>query len=404
MRKLYIAIALISLYIASPYYAVYSLINCLNDGDTIALKKVVDFPALRESLKDEMKSKLVQQTKRSISSKEEEFADKLVSGMGAMFGPAIIDGLVDTFVTPSGLAGLIANPSSALNGAKARNENKIPNISWAFFTGLTDFQAKITEKQETLTLHFRLKNFRWMLYAITWKNMQNSSDVQISDPIKLENPVVSNKITPIGIWKNDKGLIIDLTENGQKDRASYENHYEIDSNGMLTVKSWGGKTTKFTIAQTENDSMTLTDSNNKIMKLNRINQSDSDYMIYIRKKHEIDSSRKMRARAEAEIAALSAALESYKADHGSYPIGTNIAPANTNQFLRAALAPSRGRIYFEFSEKMGTDLQNSQAVIDPYGEGYGYRYPGDETRSGTNFFDLWSRAGSEDTIKWIKNW
>lgn len=114
-----------------------------------------------------------------------------------------------------------------------------------------------------------------------------------------------------------------------------------------------------------------------------------------------------RSRAEAEIAALSAALESYKADHGSYPIGTNIAPANTNEFLRAALAPSNGRIYFEFSKNMGTNtniMESDQSVVDPYGEGYGYQCPGDESRSGTNFFDLWSRAGSKDTKKWIKNW
>ena len=199
MKKIYIAIALFSLYIASPYYAVYSFINCLNDGDTIGLKKVVDFPALRESLKDEMKSKLVQQTKRSISSKEEEFADKLVSGMGAMFGPAIIDGLVDTFVTPSGLAGLISNPSSALDGENSKNDNKIPNISWAFFSGLTDFQAKITDKQETLTMHFCLTNFRWMLYAITW-NHQNSgnSGVDLLETVKPEKTDTSSAIPPLG--------------------------------------------------------------------------------------------------------------------------------------------------------------------------------------------------------------
>jgi hypothetical protein len=114
-----------------------------------------------------------------------------------------------------------------------------------------------------------------------------------------------------------------------------------------------------------------------------------------------------RSRAEAEIAAISSALESYKADHGSYPIGINIAPANANEFLRAALAPSNGRVYFEFSKNMGTNtnlMEGNQTIIDPYGEGYGYQCPGDATRSGTNFYDLWSRSGSKDTNKWIKNW
>ena len=114
-----------------------------------------------------------------------------------------------------------------------------------------------------------------------------------------------------------------------------------------------------------------------------------------------------RSRAEAEIAALSTALESYKADKGDYPRDTNTAPSTGNAFLRAALAPSSGKVYFEFSKGMGTNADFSatnQAILDPFGEGYGYQYPGDTARSGINFFDLWSRAGTANTNQWIKNW
>jgi prepilin-type N-terminal cleavage/methylation domain-containing protein len=119
-----------------------------------------------------------------------------------------------------------------------------------------------------------------------------------------------------------------------------------------------------------------------------------------------------RSRAETEMAALSAALESYKADMGDYPAGTNtsVTPSGTNEFLRAALAPRTGKIYFEFSQRMGTNAnvsETNQAILDPFGDAYGYQYPGDETRSGTNFFDLWSRAGTTDASQsnqWIKNW
>ena len=116
-----------------------------------------------------------------------------------------------------------------------------------------------------------------------------------------------------------------------------------------------------------------------------------------------------RSRAEAEIAALSAALESYKADMGDYPAGANAAPATGNSFVRAALAPSTGKVYFEFSKGMGTNTTTlssdpNQAILDPFGEGYGYQYPGNATRSGTNFFDLWSRSGTTNTNQWIKNW
>jgi general secretion pathway protein G len=122
-----------------------------------------------------------------------------------------------------------------------------------------------------------------------------------------------------------------------------------------------------------------------------------------------------RSRAEAEIAALSAALESYKADMGDYPSGTNgsssgtATPGTANAFVRAALAPSTGKVYFEFSKGMGTSTTTlssdpNQPILDPFGEGYGYQYPGAITRSGTNFFDLWSRAGTRNANQWIKNW
>ena len=122
-----------------------------------------------------------------------------------------------------------------------------------------------------------------------------------------------------------------------------------------------------------------------------------------------------RSRAEAEIAALSAALESYKADNGDYPEGTNGNPntktstGTNNAFLRAALAPDSRKVYFEFTKGMaGSNTYSTatnQAVLDPFGEGYGYYYTNKTSiKSGTNFFDLWSRAGTTNTNQWIKNW
>lgn len=126
------------------------------------------------------------------------------------------------------------------------------------------------------------------------------------------------------------------------------------------------------------------------------------------------------ARAQAEIEALSSALESYKVEYGDYPTGTNgtssgtATPGTNNAFLRAALAPNGSnslnplnKVFFEFPKGMGssTNLSDTnQPVLDPFGEGYGYMYPGDANRSGSNFFDLWSRAGSTNTNAWIKNW
>jgi prepilin-type N-terminal cleavage/methylation domain-containing protein len=109
------------------------------------------------------------------------------------------------------------------------------------------------------------------------------------------------------------------------------------------------------------------------------------------------------SRVEAEMAALAVALENYKTDNGDYPLGNNVngvnAPAN-NSFLLNSLMPNTGKVYFEFNKSM----TNADNVVDPFGENYGYQYPGDEKRSGTNFFDLFSRCASPKTEQWKGNW
>jgi len=102
-----------------------------------------------------------------------------------------------------------------------------------------------------------------------------------------------------------------------------------------------------------------------------------------------------RSRAEAEIAAVGAALESYKADNGDYPNGSNSLVLITN------LMPSSGKVYFEFKSKS----TNSSGWLDPFGENYYYIYTNGSPNNGTNNFDLWSTAGnSAVTNGYIKNW
>jgi prepilin-type N-terminal cleavage/methylation domain-containing protein len=109
------------------------------------------------------------------------------------------------------------------------------------------------------------------------------------------------------------------------------------------------------------------------------------------------------SRAETEIAALTVALENYKTDNGDYPQGTNVSGVNapgSNIFLLNSLMPTNGKVYFEFNKSM-TSAGN---VVDPFGENYGYQYPGNTNRSGANFFDLFSRCASSNTNQWKVNW
>jgi type II secretory pathway pseudopilin PulG len=145
-----------------------------------------------------------------------------------------------------------------------------------------------------------------------------------------------------------------------------------------------------------------------------------------------------RSRAEAEIAAISAALENYKADNGVYPSATptNDLKANTmgdpqdQKYKDASLAlyklisgdadndPNRtaeSKSYFPFKPNQLDPTTTTQAVAfirDPFGLSYGYSTvkssaPG--VTDGYNpTFDLWSTGGDTSTSPaqsaWIKNW
>ncbi|MFZ4777800.1 MAG: type II secretion system protein [Terrimicrobiaceae bacterium] len=114
------------------------------------------------------------------------------------------------------------------------------------------------------------------------------------------------------------------------------------------------------------------------------------------------------ARAKTEIEALTAALESFKADHGDYPVGSITAGSTASGDslrLYTNLCPPTGKVYFAFDKRMITVVGNNTNITDPFGERYGYTYQGSPTRNGTNFFDLWCQAGSATkTNQWVENW
>ncbi len=160
-----------------------------------------------------------------------------------------------------------------------------------------------------------------------------------------------------------------------------------------------------------------------------------------------------RARAETEIAAMSAALESYKADNGIYPRNastdslaaltdpnyatkappdpvpipsydsTVTAYSSASLYLYGQLSgnPSGDRStytqqgYFQFKPNMlsppgGTGTVT--AIRDPFGNSYGYSTAQQANPSNgfNSTFDLWSTAGTSNPTDaayekaWIKNW
>jgi prepilin-type N-terminal cleavage/methylation domain-containing protein len=138
-----------------------------------------------------------------------------------------------------------------------------------------------------------------------------------------------------------------------------------------------------------------------------------------------------RARAEAEIQAVSGGLESYKLDFGNYPEGNGGEGSTKVLIEELALNPAKdtsgdkygGKKPFEFPQKMLSGYRASQPrsyddlleasdyLQDPFGNRYYYEFDADpdwanEKRSGKGAFNLWSKGkkNSDDEKLWIKNW
>ena len=144
-----------------------------------------------------------------------------------------------------------------------------------------------------------------------------------------------------------------------------------------------------------------------------------------------------RARAETEIAAMSAACENYKADNGIYPRdnttsqytdtlnarqnfdATQTVYQHASFYLYTQLSADSsgnrnptGKSYMQFKPTMLLPVGGIGTVIaisDPFGNSYGYSTM--KASGGANgfnpTFDLWTVAdgtAGTDQTKWVKNW
>lgn len=163
-----IIILIFAFYTASPFLAYDDLMRAMESGDAGALQERIDFPELRQSMKEEIRTNYMKRLT------EDGQSNILVKGVALVFGPALINGLVDSIVTPSGMSDLIWNakfPSPQKDGEpiktmepSQKSERKHFDFSYAWFSGPTSF--KFVSKNKELVLRFHLRDFKWKLYNI----------------------------------------------------------------------------------------------------------------------------------------------------------------------------------------------------------------------------------------------
>lgn len=155
-------------YFATPFLTVNSLVAAAKAGDEPALERLVDFPAFRDSVKDELTARLMAEARADGS-----LNDSALGGLGMMLAPMIVGGAVDALVNAPTIAAMVTtaeepDPADAM-GAKPKSEDRDIRQSYAY-RDLNTFVLGLSDADrpgETLKLLLKRHGlFGWKLSGI----------------------------------------------------------------------------------------------------------------------------------------------------------------------------------------------------------------------------------------------
>ncbi|MCB9533407.1 MAG: DUF2939 domain-containing protein [Myxococcales bacterium] len=143
-----IAVVMLAIYLASPYVARQRFINAVARGDRSALDGLVDFPSVRQDVREQLMA--VVETRRN-----ESFDVASLSGIRPDQAEPIIRATVDALVTPAGMLAVRGSTSRGLHTTKVSQR----------FLGLNTFEvAAEDETGQIRRTHFTRRGaLRWQV-------------------------------------------------------------------------------------------------------------------------------------------------------------------------------------------------------------------------------------------------
>jgi Protein of unknown function (DUF2939)/GYF domain 2 len=207
LKRTLVAFLLIALsWFAWPYYAVYDLAMALRERDVAKLENRVAWDGVRQGLRDDLNTVFLQRLRTDVTSNNSDVS----TGIAALLGPAVIDRVVDAYLTPQGIANLIGTgktPNAAATGKGANTGGQQPHFSFSqlkhafFFGGPFTFAVEIVPEndsdQRSLTMllkwngDWRLTRIVFPLNALAPETIQAfSSGARSPESYQDQNPVL----------------------------------------------------------------------------------------------------------------------------------------------------------------------------------------------------------------------
>jgi hypothetical protein len=108
--------------VGAPYLTVYQMRSAAESRDGEALSEHIDFPSVRQSLKDQMNAMLIKEMAK------DEMKDNPFSAMGVAIVGVMVDKMVDAYITPAGITQLMAGekPNTREHGDSSGGAKKKP--------------------------------------------------------------------------------------------------------------------------------------------------------------------------------------------------------------------------------------------------------------------------------------
>jgi hypothetical protein len=164
------------LWIVWPYYAVYDFAIAFRKGDISVLENRVAWDSVRQGLRDDLNAALLRHL--STDAKTDEPGAALGTSLAVVLGPAIVDRMIDSYVTPQGIAAAVnrASSTNVENGGPPKDFTEVvqswrqvgwDRVQYAFFSGgpLT-FRIEIpAEHGQNLALIFKWSS-NWKLTRV----------------------------------------------------------------------------------------------------------------------------------------------------------------------------------------------------------------------------------------------
>jgi len=162
------ATVLVAAYALSPWVAVHDLAAAARSGDPDRIDRLVDFPAVRAGLKDQLSARMLAQAGAGPGIER-----RPVRALGLLLLPAITDRIVDRFVTADGVAAMVksARTPPASPGVDTRLDPRGQGVSYGYaYDGVDRFKATLTNRSAqagalVLTLE-RRGLFGWKLIRV----------------------------------------------------------------------------------------------------------------------------------------------------------------------------------------------------------------------------------------------